>query len=143
MSDDTFRDVLTRRPESGRKSQWDLPDESMLPNPSRGYEPFARAAVTPVYTLHCVLGVDGYWSGQYCHLDSGSRLSVDGKGQVITLRFCGSKTTRVTIRGRNLWRLHDLIHQHRMPWIMQVDRGRDFVADNEPVITVIEIEEVP
>ena len=48
----------------------------------------------------------------------------------------------VTIRGRNLWRLYDYIHQHKMPWVMRVDVGRDFAADDEPVVTAIEFAEV-
>lgn len=76
------------------------------------------------------------------HLDSDTRFAIEGKAQVIHLRFCGSRTTAVTILGRNLGRLYDYLHQHRMPWIARIDSGRDFAADGEPVVTAIEIAEV-
>jgi len=141
MQDEHLMDVLTRRrPESGQNRDADVTPESSLPDPSKGYEPCARPSHNSPYTLHCILGADGYRSFQYVHLDSDSSLSADGKGQIIRLRFCGSKITAVTIRGRNLWRLYDYIHQHKMGWIMRMDR--DFAADDEPVITAIDIEEV-
>jgi hypothetical protein len=141
MPDDHLMDVLTRRPpKAEREREAEQPTESLLPDPSKGYEPCARPSHSPLYTLHCILGPDGYRSFQYVHLDSDSSLSADGKGQVIRLRFCGSKTVAVSIRGRNLWRLYDYIHQHRMAWVMRVDR--DFATGNEPVITAIDIEDV-
>jgi len=85
------------------------------------------------------LGKNGYRSFQYVHLDSDSTFE-QRSGQVITLRFAGTKIMQVTITGRNLWRLFDYLHQHRMPWIMVADR--DFAADSEPVITRIAIAEV-
>jgi hypothetical protein len=42
---------------------------------------------------------------------------------------------KVTIRGRNLWRLYDYIHQHRIPWIMQA--SRDFSQDGQTIVTDI------
>jgi hypothetical protein len=142
MADDHFMDVLTRRrPEAERSRDAEMPPE-LLPDPSKGYEPCARPSHTSLYTLHCILGGDGYRSFQYVGLDSNSSLTADGNGQVIRLKFCGSKTTAVTIRGRNLSRLYDYLHQHKIAWVMRLDRDRDFAAGNEPVITAIEIEEV-
>ena len=56
------------------------------------------------------------------------------------VRFAGLKSVQVTIRGRNLWRLYDYLHQHRMPWIMRADR--DFADDKEPIIIAIDFEDV-
>jgi hypothetical protein len=131
MSDEHLKDVLTQQP-----AEWGLPD------PSRDCEPFSRPWNQPLYTLHCIVGPGTYRSYQYVHLDSSSSLSVDGTGHVIRLRFCGSKTWAVTICGRNLWRLFDYIHQHRIAFVMAVDPGRDFGEDDEPVVTDIKIEEV-
>lgn len=143
MSDDHLSNVLTRgRKAAERDEGRELPPESNLPDPSRGYEPYSRPSNKPLYTLHCVLGRDGYRSFQYVHLDSDGSLSVDERGHVVQLRFCGSKTMAVTIRGRNLWRLYDYLHQHRIAWVMRVDRGRDFAQDSEPVVNSIDIEEV-
>ncbi len=141
MSDEHLMDVLTRGRRSHDRDQ-DLPAESNLPDPSRGYEPFSRPSHHPVFTLHCVLGRDGYRSFQYSQLDSDSSLSVDGQGQVIRLRFYGSKLFVVTVRGRNLWRLYDYIHQHKISFVMAVDPGRDFADDGEPVVTSIDIKEI-
>jgi hypothetical protein len=140
MSDDHLMDVLTRRrPEPEKIRDSDVPD-SLLPDVSKGYEHCARPSHHALYSLHFILGTDGYRSFQYVHLDSQSSLTTDGKGQVIRLRFCGSKVTAVTIRGRNLSRLYDYIHQHKIAWVMRMDR--DFGTGNEPVVTAIDIEEV-
>ena len=114
--------------------------DSELPDPSRPYQAHDRAANKPVYTLHCDLGKDGCRSFQYVHLDSDSEYHIDAKGQTIIVRFAGSKHSQVTIRGRNLRYLYDVLHQHRMPWIMQADR--DFGEDKETIITAIVIDEV-
>ena len=103
------------------------------------YLAHARASNKPVQALHCVLGKDGVRSFQYVHLDSDSQFRRTSSGQAILIRFAGIKAVQVTIRGRNLWRLFDYLHQHRMPWIRLADR--DFSGDQEPIITAIEIEE--
>ena len=142
MEDDHLMDVLTRRrPDAERSRDADVPPE-LLPDPGKGCEPWSRPSHTSLYTLHCILGPDGFRSFQYVHLDSDSSLSADGNGQVIRLRFCSSKTIAVTIRGRNLQRLYDYLHQHKIAWVMRVDRERDFAKGNEPVITSIDIEEL-
>src|SRR5579872_5362897 len=143
MHDDHLMDVLTRgHTAAKRNDERAQPRESSLPDPGKGYEPCSQPSQNALYTLHCVLGAEGYISFQYVHLDSQSSLSADGKGQVIRLRFCGSKITAVTIRGRNLLQLYDSIHQHRIAWVMRIDRDRDFGTGNEPVVTEIDIEDV-
>ncbi len=104
------------------------------------YQAHARASNKPVQALHCVLGKDGVRSFQYVHLDSDSLFQLTTSGQAIVVRFAGLKPFQVTIRGRNLWRLYDYLHQHRMPWIRLADR--DFADDKESIITAIAIEEV-
>jgi hypothetical protein len=143
MPDDNLMDVLTRRKpaparEPGEQSQSDL----TLPDLSLPYEAFAKPANRLLYSLHCVLGKVGYRSFQYMQLDSDSSFDVDAGGQIIRLRFCGSKITAVTIRGRNLSNLYDYVHQHRTAWVRRVDGGRDFGNDRTAVITAIDIEEV-
>jgi hypothetical protein len=144
MQDEHLADVLSRRKSVPQRESHDdqTSDESLLPDSAHGYMAHSRPANKPLYTLHCILGKEGYRSFQYVHLDSDSRFAVEGKGQVIRLRFSGSKTTAVTIRGRNLMRLFDYVHQHRTAWVMQIEAGRDFAADGETVVTAIEIEEV-
>ena len=118
----------------------DEPD-SDLPDPSVPYQAHGRAANKPVYTLHCGLGREGYRSFQYLHLDSDSAFRIEPRGHVIVMRFVGTTVVRVTIRGRNLWRLYDYLHQHRVPWVMRADRDFSDGTDR-PVVTAIEFEEV-
>jgi hypothetical protein len=61
-------------------------------------------------------------------------------GHVITLRFAGTHVMQVTIKGRNLWRLYDYLHQHRTSWIMRADR--DLADGQEAIVTVIECESI-
>ena len=63
----------------------------------------------------------------------------------LPLRFAGSKTVEITVRDRNLLRICDYIHLHRMAWIRVADR--DFadaggVPDHQPIITGMMITEV-
>jgi hypothetical protein len=113
-----------------------------LPDASAPYQAHSRAANKPVYTLHCCLGKDGYRSFQYMHLDSDSAFRIESKGHVISMRFVGTKIVQVTICGRNLWRLYDYLHQHRLPWVMRADRDFSDGTDKQVVITAIEIEEL-
>jgi hypothetical protein len=116
--------------------------DSELPDASAPYQAHGRASNKPVYTLHCALGKDGFRSFQYAHLDSNSEFRIEPKGHVITVRFVGTKVMTVTVRGRNLWKVYDYLHQHRLPWIMRADRDFADGADKQPLITTIEIEEV-
>ncbi len=142
MADDNLIDVLTkRRPAGERDVPREEPDDSLLPDPTKGPEPFSRAANKPLYTVHFILGAEGYRSFQYIHIDV-CTLSLDQSGHVIRLRFCGLKIHEVTIRGRNLWKLYDYLGQHRISYVARVDRGRDFGADDEPAVTDIDIVEV-
>jgi hypothetical protein len=70
-------------------------------------------------------------SFQYAHLDSHST----DTAEFITLKFLGMEPVKVAIRGRNLWRLYDYIHQHRVAWIMQA--SRDFAQDGQTIISQV------
>jgi hypothetical protein len=110
-----------------------------LPEPGAAYRAYAHPANKALLSLHLLLGKDGIRSFQYVHLDSGSSFGPAGDGQAFVLRFAGLAPARVTIRGRDLWRLYDYIHQHRVSWIMRADRGLS--ADGETIITDIDIVE--
>ena len=144
MADDSLMDALTRKrgepkPQPVQQAE---PDEPTLPEPDAPYQPHAKPSARLVYTLHLLLGRDGCRSFQYVHLDSDSNFTADDSGQYIRLRFCGSKVMQVCIRGRNLRRLYDFIHQHRIAWVMRIDRGRDLAGDGATVLTDIRVEEV-
>lgn len=133
MDDKHLEGVMARNRE---EAEW------LLPVHGGSYHAFGRPANRPLCTLHFALGKEGYRSYPFMSLDGDSRFTVDGKGHVIVLRFAGMTPVTVTIRGRNLARLYDYIHQHRTPWVMRIDEGRDFVEGDEPVVTGIEIEEI-
>lgn len=117
-------------------------DESELPALNDPYQAHARAANKPVYALHCLLGAKGCVSFEYVQLDSHSEFRAEKEGQIIRLRFVGSKIWEVTIGGLNLWKLYDGIHRHRMPWVRLSDRGFATGADGEALITSIQIKEI-
>jgi hypothetical protein len=113
-----------------------------LPEPGSPYQAFARAANKPVYTLHCLKGAEGVVSFAYVQIDSHCEFKATDKGQLIRLRFVGSKIWDVTISGIDLWRLYDLIGQHRMAWIRKADRGFQEQPGKEPIIMGIDIKEI-
>jgi hypothetical protein len=126
-------------------------EESLLPGPGDPYRAAGMPDTQPLTRLCCIMSRDGFQKGgqayryfQYVHLDSNTSLGFTEQGQVITLRFAGSKTVEVRIVGRNLLRICDGIHQHRIPWLRVADR--DFRGSgepgNSPVITGISVEEV-
>jgi hypothetical protein len=140
MADEHLKEYVSRVSTPARR---DADGEGLtLPEHSGAYQAFARATTEPVYTLHCLLGPAGVRSFQYVQLESDSSFTVEKRGQVISLRFSGVKTVAVIIRGRNLRKLYDLVHQHRIPWVMQLEAGRDFAAGDEAVITSIDFPEV-
>lgn len=117
-------------------------DDSELPAPGSPYQAHARVANKPVYTLHCLKGAEGCISFAYVQLDSHSEFKAGEHGQIIKLRFAGSKLWEVTITGLDLWRLYDSIHRHIMPWIRQSDRGFAAGADGDPLIMGISVKEI-
>jgi len=100
---------------------------------SMEYQPHGRATHRPVPSIHFVSPRGEVRSFQYIDLDSNTALTSEG----IALRFDGMRPAAVQICGRNLWRLYDYIHQHRMPWVMEVAKDRDFAKDGETVVTAV------
>jgi hypothetical protein len=111
---------------SAAEDEFDLP-----PLNARAYLPHARPANKPLYSIHFLNSAGAVQSFQYVHLDSHSSYTAE----CITIKFLGMEPVKVTIRGRNLWRLYDYIHQHRIPWIMQA--SRDFSQDGQTIVTDI------
>lgn len=126
----TFKDLVGGASEEAAESQ--------LPDPAAPYEAYGRVSNKPLYTLHFLMGAEGYESCQYVHLDSRSSFQVTEEGQIIRIRFYGSRPADVTIVGRSLLLLYDYIHQHRMPWIRLCERP--FVDGDKPIITRLRID---
>jgi hypothetical protein len=105
-------------------------EEQGLPALKEGeYQPHARPSNKPLYSLHFLTPDGNVRSFQYVHLDSNNRYTAEQ----VTLTFMGTEPVRITLQGRNLWRLYDYIHQHRISWVMQA--VRPFAANGEIVIT--------
>jgi hypothetical protein len=101
-----------------------------------------------VSRLVLIMGKDGFRLGhhayitlQYVHIGIG-QFGFTANGQVFSFVFSDIQPKLVTVHGRNLLRIFDYIGLRRMPWIRQTDRdfrAVDGVANNEPIITLIEI----
>lgn len=114
--------------------------DSELPDPKAAYQAHARVSNKPVFTLHVILGKDGVRSFQYKDIDSNTAWRATDRGQVIELRFGGIRPTEIVLTGRNLWKLYDYIHQHRMPWVMRADR--DFSDGSDAIVTGVEFRSI-
>jgi len=131
MRDDNPHLRSAMRPAVSDVSQGD--DETGLPSLNeKQYVAHARPANKPLYSVHFVNPKGEVRSFQYVHLDGSCSFVAD----CITLKFLGMEPVKVLIRGRNLWRLYDYIHQHRMAWIMQA--SRDFAQDGQTIVTQID-----
>jgi hypothetical protein len=153
VSGETWDDVLekTRRaasPASDRVvSLHEAEGNALLPGYGDPYKAAAPPSNEGLTRLCCIMGKEGFQPGgkayrffQYVHLDSDTDLGFTKDGQAITLRFAGMNPVLVIIRGRNLLRICDYIHLHRMPWIRVADR--DFAEGQKEIITAIEIVEI-
>jgi hypothetical protein len=134
MSDKTathLRTILAaQHKELDGQEDYGLPESG-----DQSYQAHARPSMKPVYALHVIFPNGTVQSFQYQHLDSSSRYLHES----IDLRFLGARITHVRLRGRNLWRLYDYMHQHRMAWVQVA--ARDLAADGETIITGVAIEE--
>ena len=89
--------------------------------------------------LHVIREPGKRISFQYQGLDSHSEYE---PGRFV-VDFAGTRHWRVTVTGRNLWRVYDGITRHAVPWIQQTMPGRDFEErKGQAVITGISVEEV-
>jgi hypothetical protein len=103
-----------------------------------------------VSRLVLIMGKDGFRIGrmayvflQYVHIGLGE-LGFTADGQVFRFIFSDLQPKLVTVRGRNLQRICDYVSLRRMQWIRQADRDfrpADQAADDEPIITRIDIED--
>ena len=88
-------------------------------------------------SLYVLNGKEDTRAFQYVHLGF-AKYSSNGTSFVV--EFNEPENWRMTVKGRNLWKVFVNIHQHALEWIKKADR--DFAADNSPVITDIRIEPV-
>jgi hypothetical protein len=120
--------------------------DSLLPGDGDPYKAAGAQSNESLTRLCCIMGREGFQPGgkayrffQYVHLDSDTDLGFSNDRQIVTLRFAGLHPVMVIIGGRNLLRICDSIHLHRMPWIRVADR--DFAEGSKEIITSIEVTE--
>src|SRR5437763_1598314 len=132
MRDDNphLRSML--RPTGAAVEPSPVDDETGLPSlDEKQYAAHARPANKPLYSIHFVTPAGEVRSFQYVHLDSNSCYTAG----CITLKFLGMEPLRVILHRRNLWKAYDLIHQHRLAWVMQA--SREFAQDGQTIVTEI------
>src|SRR5262245_4835004 len=128
MSAESWNDVLerTRRgapaASDGAVSLHAVEGKGLLPgygDPYQAAGPESAESLTPPC---CLMGKEGYQPRrkryrffQYVHLASDKDFGFTKDGQVIPLRLAGMNPVLVVVRGRNLLRICDAIHLHRMP----------------------------
>jgi hypothetical protein len=148
MSAESWNDVLerTRRaaPPASAVGLHAVEGNVLLPGYGDPYRAAGPESSESLTRLACIMGKEGFQPGgkayrffQYVHLDSDTDFGFTKDGQIITLRFAGMNPVLVVIRGRNLLRICDAIHLHRIPWIRVADR--DFADGQLEIITAIEI----
>jgi hypothetical protein len=131
-------DILNPAP-SERKQVDRAGDEPGLPDlrdgPGRCW---AEPAEIPVFAVHFI-APDGTVQGTFGYDE------IVGPGRyapgAITLQFLGAKLFEVTIRGRGLWQIYDLLYQRRVRWIMAAPADRDFAGDGELLVEGVTIVE--
>jgi hypothetical protein len=122
--------------------------KARLPGPDTPYEAAALADTHGTNSLVLITFKDGFTPGgvaytalQYAHIDLGEFVYYDD-GQRFAFTFAGLQPKLVTVSGRNLVRIYELIGLHQLHWIRQVDRNflpGGMADDGRECITRIEV----
>jgi hypothetical protein len=65
-----------------------------------------------------------------------------GAGPSIVIRFTGLVPREAIISGRHLLKLYDLLSDHRVAWVRELPKGKDFLDKGQAVITRITISRI-
>ena len=119
-------------------------DFASLPQPGSPYDAaHSRADNKPVPTLRFVMG-DTIRGFPYANYDSIDWLAPDkpGASPAIVIRFTGLVAREAIIAGRHLLKLYDLLSHHRVAWVRELPKGKDFGDKGHTVITSITINRI-
>jgi hypothetical protein len=118
-------------------------DYAALPQHGSAYEAHARASNKPLPTLRFVMG-ETIRGLPYANYDSIDWLVADkpDASPAIVIRFTGLIPREAVISGRNLLRLYDLLSDHRVAWVRQLPKGKDFLDAAATVVTGIAVERI-
>ena len=107
-----------------------------LPAPGEDYRAAGRPAAHALPRIHFLLADRTVCFCQYAELDSFGRFTpgARGAGDAFVICFKGRVPTEIVIEGRNLWSIFDSISMHRLPWVRELPRARDFEDERTPVI---------
>lgn len=137
MAGESFQDYVedAKRGQGEPVPDWEGIDLSEMDG--RTFRPTNK----PVPRLH-IVERSKVTSAQYVHLLTGSVFMVTPNGQAFVLEFAMTdrKILRVTVQGRNLWKVFDYCQLHRWSYLRAADR--DFTKGKEPIILSIGIEVV-
>jgi hypothetical protein len=121
---------------------------AQLPGLNDPYKASGTPESSEISRLVLVMGKEGFRLGgtaymflQYMYVGIGE-FGFTADGQMFRFVYTDLKPRLVTIYGRDLLRIADYISLKRMPWVRQADRDfrrSDGVADDEPIITRIEV----
>ena len=129
-----------RGPSPGRED-----DEAVsLPGPGDDYRAAGRPANHAIPRLHFILGDRTISFCQYAELTSFGKFfpATGGTGESFILYFNGRVPMEILVEGRNLWAIFDYISVHRLPWVRELLKGRDFEDERASVIHRITIRPV-
>ena len=131
-------------PEDNPNESSALDDFSSLPQPGSAYDAaYSRASNKPVPTLRFVIG-DTVRGLPYANYDSIDWLVSDkpGASPAIVIRFTGLVPRQAIIAGRHLLKLYDLLSHHRVAWVRELPKGKDFLDSQMTVVTSITVERI-
>lgn len=128
------------QPERQEPEQAAKETHSPLPGPGDAYKAYANVSNKMETTLRLILDGGTVRGPAYANLDSVDWLIEDKAGgePAIILLFMGAVPKEVVISGRNLMQLFDYLGDHRIRWVRQMPKGRDFAEAGEAVVTGIE-----
>ena len=119
-------------------------DFALLPPPGSAYDAaHSRASNKPLPTLRFIIG-DTIRGLPYASLESVDWLVPDkpGASPAIVIRFTGLIPREAVITGRNLLKLYDLLSYHRVSWVRELPKGKDFLNASAMVITGIAVNRI-
>jgi hypothetical protein len=121
-----------------------MDDFPLLPQFGSPYDAaYSRAENKPMATLRFIIG-DSIRGFPYSNYDSIDWQAPDkpGASPSIVIRFTGLIAREAIIAGRHLLKLYDLLSHHRVAWVRELPKGKDFMDAKATVITSITINRI-
>jgi hypothetical protein len=140
----TARQPAVEPPDESKLDLSASDDYASLPQPGSAYDAaHSRSSNKPLPTLRLIIG-ETIRGLPYANYDSIDWQVADkpGASPAIVMRFTGLVPREAIITGRNLLKLYDLLSHHRVAWVRELPKGRDFKQAGETVITGIVVKPI-